>query len=116
MNTMNTMTAPAGRETSQEAVDKDERMELLIASVDLNHAALLDYLMRLCRNFEDARDISQTLWRYVYVSFPADKIGCYPLLRRKAYQLFVDSYRAAKRRPEIAVEELPEVPVAGLGE
>jgi RNA polymerase sigma factor (sigma-70 family) len=85
------------------------RMEEVMASVDLHHIHLRDYLYRLTRQWQDAEDILQELWRYVLLYFPEEKIGSLSLLRRKGYQLFVDHYRAAKRRPEILSEELPEI-------
>ena len=93
-----------------------QRLDKVMASVDLHHTHLLDYLYRMTRQWQDAEDILQELWRYVLLHFPEDKIESLSLLRRKAYQLFVDHYRAAKRRPEIFTDELPEVPVSGAGQ
>lgn len=77
-------------------------------AVDLYHCSLQDYLYRLTRQWQDAEDILQELWKYVVVHFPEDKITSLSLLRRKAYQLFVDRYRAAKRRPELLTDNVPE--------
>lgn len=88
-----------------------QRLDKVMASVDLYHAHLQDYLFRLTRQWQDAEDILQELWRYVLLYFPEEKIESLSLLRRKAYQLFVDHYRAAKRRQEILTDELPELPV-----
>ncbi len=89
------------------------RMEAVLRSVDLYHTHLQDYLYRLTHQWQDAEDILQELWRYVLLQFPEDRIESLSLLRRKAYQLFIDRYRAARRRPEILTSELPELPVEG---
>jgi len=89
--------------------DVDQRMNQVMASVDDHHCALLDYVHRLTGNLHDASDIVAEVWRYVFLNFPSDKIGSYPLLRLKAKHLFLDHVRAAKRRPEVLTDELPEV-------
>lgn len=89
------------------------RLDKVMTSVDLYQTHLQDYLYRMTRQWQDAEDLLQELWRYVLLHFPEDKIDSLSLLRRKAYQLFVDHYRAAKRRPEIITDELPELPVSG---
>ena len=73
------------------------RVELVMASVDLHHTGLLNYLRSLAGH-HDAEDILQELWKFVVVHFAEDKIDCLPLLRRKAYQLFVDHYRRSVAR------------------
>lgn len=78
-------------------------------SVDLHHTLLLGYLGHLTRHRQDAEDLAQDLWRYVLKHFPEEKIGCLPLLRRKAYQLFVDLYRAKQRKRENLTGEMPDL-------
>jgi DNA-directed RNA polymerase specialized sigma24 family protein len=73
------------------------RVELVLASFDLHHTYLLNYL-RSMAGHHDAEDILQELWKFVVVHFAEDKIDCLPLLRRKAYQLFIDHYRRCKAR------------------
>lgn len=90
-----------------------QRLDRVMASVDLYQTHLQDYLYRLTRQWQDAEDILQELWRYVLLYFPEEKIDSISLLRRKAFQLFVDHYRKVKRRPEILTDELPELPVSG---
>lgn len=68
------------------------RVELVMASVDLHHTYLLNYL-RSMTGHHNAEDVLQELWKFVVLHFAEDKIDCLPLLRRKAYQLFVDDYR-----------------------
>src|ERR1700761_9421738 len=77
--------------------DFDRRVELVMASVDLHHTYLLNYL-RSMAGHHDAEDILQELWKFVVVHFSEDKIDCLPLLRRKAYQLFIDHYRKNRAR------------------
>ncbi|PTX94749.1 hypothetical protein DB346_22315 [Verrucomicrobia bacterium LW23] len=75
------------------------------------HAYLQDYLYRLTRQWQDAENLLQDLWSHVLLHFDEDKIHCLPLLRRKAYQLFIDHYRRQIRRAEVTTDELPEIPV-----
>jgi RNA polymerase sigma factor (sigma-70 family) len=72
--------------------DFARRVDFVMAAVDLYHTYLLNYVRGLAGP-HDAEDIVQELWKFVVVHFPEDKINCLPLLRRKAYQLFVDHYR-----------------------
>ncbi len=51
----------------------------------------------------------QDLWKHVLLHFDEDKIGALPLLRRKAYQLFIDHYRRQIRRGEILSDEMPDI-------
>jgi len=99
-------------ETNSAEMAFNQRVEKVMASVDLHHCHLQDYLYRLTRHWQDAEDLLQELWRYVLLHFPEDKIESLMLLRRKAYQLFVDHYRAAKRRPEVFTDDLPEAPAS----
>lgn len=57
-------------------------------------------LKRFLARFTDshsAEDILQELWRFVYLRFTIDQMTSLPLLKRKAYQLFVDCYRKRQR-------------------
>jgi DNA-directed RNA polymerase specialized sigma24 family protein len=87
-----------------------------MAAVDLHHRYLHKYLHHLTGQWQDAEDLLQELWRYVVVHFPEEKIQSIGLLRRKAYQLFVDRYRSARRRPETCMSELPEIACKGCCE
>ncbi len=75
------------------------------------HTYLLNYLFSLTRQWQDAENLLQDLWRYVLLNFDEDKIHALPLLRRKAYHLFLDHYRRQVRRGEVLTDEMPEVPV-----
>src|SRR6218665_931539 len=79
----------------------ERRMEAVSQTVNAHHAYIRDYLFRLTHQWQDAENLIQELWSYVLLHFDEDKIGSLPLLRRKAYQLFVDHYRRLKRRSEV---------------
>lgn len=88
---MKTLNEPDKAEEAANA-DFDRRMDLVMESVDRHHTYLLGYLTRLAGP-PQAEDLLQELWKYVVVHFPEDKINTLSLLRRKAYQVFVDHYR-----------------------
>jgi DNA-directed RNA polymerase specialized sigma24 family protein len=92
---------PSSESRAKTATDNfSRRVELVMASVDLHHTYLLHYL-RSFANHHDAEDILQELWKFVVVHFAEDKIDCLPLLRRKAYQLFIDHYRRCVARGKV---------------
>lgn len=91
----------------------ERRLATVTQAVDDYHTYLLNYLYRMTHQWQDAENLMQDLWRHVLMNFDEDKIQCLPLLRRKAYQLFIDHYRRQVRRGEILSDELPEVPVSG---
>ncbi len=107
---MNTLIETPRAVTGPAEAQFERRMERVMTAVDLHHVHLRDYLYQLSRQWQDAEDILSELWRYVLHHFPEDKIDSLSLLRRKAYQLWVDHYRASKRRPVTLTDELPEVP------
>lgn len=88
----------------------DERLAAVEDAIDRHHVYLEGYLARLTRNHADAEDLASTLWVHVLRKFKDDQIGHLPLLRRKAYQLFVDHYRQRMRAGERIElrEQLPE--------
>lgn len=91
--------------------DFEIRLLFVTQAVDAHHCYLLKYLYGLTHQYQDAENLLQELWLYVLHKFDEEKIGSLPLLRRKAYQLFVDHYRHQKRRTEVLAEELPEIPI-----
>jgi RNA polymerase sigma factor (sigma-70 family) len=103
---MNPMTLPVRPATADAAFDR--RLDRVMRSVDLHHTLLLGYLRGLTRHRQDAEDLAQELWRYVLLRFKEEQIGCLPLLRHKAYQLFVDHYRTRLRRRETLTDTLTE--------
>ena len=99
---------PASESRPTTANDKfSRRVELVMASVDLHHTCLLNYL-RTLTSHHNAEDILQELWKFVVVHFAEDKIDCLPLLRRKAYQLFVDDYRRNVARGKVIEQAVLE--------
>lgn len=99
------------------ALTFDERMAVVEDAIDRHHVYLERYLTSLTRNHADAEDILSRLWVHALHKFRDDQIGNLPLLRRKAYQLFVDHYRAKMRDNAriSSVETLPEPGVEHLG-
>lgn len=86
----------------------EERVELVTESVELYQTYLLKYVNRMTNQWQDAENIVQELWKYVMVYFKDEQIKDLPLLRRKAYQLFIDHYRERKRKPAIPTDQIPE--------
>ncbi|MCH6256486.1 RNA polymerase sigma factor [Puniceicoccaceae bacterium K14] len=84
------------------------RLELVSESVDLYHIYLKDYLYRLTSQWQDAENLLQDLWQHVLLHFPEEKIKVLPILRRKAWQIFIDFYRARQRRGETITDEVAE--------
>ena len=89
----------------------DRRLELVNEAIDKYHTYLVGYVCNLCRNYQTAEDIMQEVWVYVLNHFEESLIGCLPILRRKAWQKYIDFYRAQKRRREVPSDTLPEVSV-----
>lgn len=79
------------------ALSFDERMAVLESAIDKYHVYLEHYLTGLTRNHADAEDLLSSLWVHVLHKFKDDQIQNLALLRRKAYQLFIDHYRARSR-------------------
>src|SRR5580692_5462434 len=92
----------------------NRRRELVVASVDLYHSYLIQYLKAFAPH-DCVEDVVQELWKYVLLNFPIEKIQDIGLLRRKAYQLFVDQYRKAKVLSEAKAKIMYE-PVRVHGE
>lgn len=86
----------------------EHRLELVSQAIDLHHTHLTDYLHGLTRNYHDAQDIAQELWRHVLLHFPEEKVSQFGILRRKAYQIFVDHYRRQRNRQSVPLDTLTE--------
>jgi RNA polymerase sigma factor (sigma-70 family) len=87
--------ASAKNENAEANAIFDRRQALVIESAGLYHTYLVNYVRGFAPE-EYAKDVVQELWKYVILSFPEDKIQNVGLLRKKAYQLFIDNYRKAK--------------------
>jgi RNA polymerase sigma factor (sigma-70 family) len=98
-------TSPSAQD---QALTFDERMIAIEKAIEAHHVYLEHYLASLTRNHADAEDLLSQLWIFVLHKFKDDQINCLPLLRRKAYQLFIDYYRAAMRsKARVQLYETP---------
>lgn len=86
----------------------DARLKLVEQAIDEHGSYLLSYLKGLTKQKEDAEELFDDLWIWVLNKLPEDRIFHVGVLRRKAYQLFVDRWRKQKRNPVIVVEDLPD--------
>ena len=94
----------------------EKRMLLVEQSIDLHGGYLFHLLHQWTNNRHDAEDLLNDLWALVLRAFPERKIGQFGLLRRKAYQIFIDHQRRKKNNPVTAMESLPEAPAAPITE
>lgn len=86
----------------------EHRLGLVSQAIDLHHTHLTDYLRGLTRNYHDAQDIAQELWRHVLLHFPEEKISQFGIIRHKAYQLFVDHHRRRRNRQNVPFDAVTE--------
>ena len=107
---MTASSAPVAQEQAEAAFER--RLAAVAQSVDDHQRYLLGYLFRLTRQHQDAENLLQDLWRHVLLHFDEDKIHALPLLRRKAYQLFIDHYRRQVRRGEVLSDTVPDMPAS----
>ncbi len=106
------MLLSAKTQTSDQAeAEFDLRLERVTQAVDRYHEYLVRLTYRYTRQWQDAENIVSDLWRYCLKHVPLEKIGQLPLLRRKAYLLFLDHYRRQKSR-ETVVENVEDMPAA----
>ena len=92
----------------RDAENFDTRLKLVEQAIDEHGSYLLSYLKGLTKQKEDAEELFDDLWIWVLNKLPEDRIFHLGVLRRKAYQLFVDRWRKQSRDPVIGVEDLPE--------
>ncbi len=118
MNSITAIARPEAEEKNSAEGDFDQKLSLVMEAVDKHHVRLLRYLRELT-DFHTAEDLLQELWRKVLLHFTPEQVGSFTLLRRKAYQLFVDDYRrrqsAARVRDEFQLEGDPEGVFRGEG-
>jgi RNA polymerase sigma factor (sigma-70 family) len=86
----------------------DLRTNLVTESFTKYHVYLVDHIYRLCGSHDLAEEVIQELWIHVYGSFKTEHIGCLPILRRKAWQKYVDHYRKIRRLNEVNSELVVE--------
>jgi RNA polymerase sigma factor (sigma-70 family) len=109
------ITMLANASTDKIPLTFDERLAAVEASIDRHHTYLENYLANLTRNRADAEDLISQLWVHVLRKFNDGQIGSLPILRRKAYQLFVDHYRKKVRLREDIRDQLPEQRIRHVG-
>jgi RNA polymerase sigma factor (sigma-70 family) len=102
-------------DASPRTLSFDERMAAVTRAIDRFYPYLERYLTRLAQNHADAEDLLSQLWIYVLHHFRDDQIETLTLLRRKAYQLFIDHYRKKMRSKVQIAEALPEPGMLHLG-
>jgi DNA-directed RNA polymerase specialized sigma24 family protein len=97
MNTIEQILAPVAPNAESARATRlfDQRADLVMKSVEQNHTYLINYLKAFAPP-DYVEDVVQELWKYVLLNFPIEKIQNLGLLRKKAYQLFIDQYRKAK--------------------
>ena len=106
---------PKPQAMSQAEPTFDEKMELVEQAIDAHGSYLLHYLQSLTKNRHDAENLQSELWIYVLHRFRPENIPRLGMLRRKAYQLFVDHYRNWRRDPVAFVEDPPEKDLPSVG-
>jgi len=87
----------------------NRRNSILTSTVQKHHRYLLRFAYGYTRQWQDAENVMQELWRYAMLYLPAEKLDDLGLLRMKVHQLTIDLHRAQARRPQPSVEELPEM-------
>lgn len=99
----------------------DERMAAIERTIDAYHVYIETYLESLTRNHADAQELANQLWLFALHKFKDEHLESLPILRRKAYQLFVDHHRKRKRREALisvtdAVPDRPALSREAAGE
>lgn len=93
---------------NQTEADLDRRAQLLTQAAKQHHLSLLHFVPGMTRQWQDAENIVQDLWRYVLIYFPEENITKKRVLFSKARSLVIDHVRASKRKPAINGEEFTE--------
>jgi len=76
---------------------------------------MLWYLEDCCGERHEAENLFQQLWVSVYQKFPVEKFDHLPLVRRRAYQIYVDFVRSRNTRSFIGyTDQLPEPDPVGF--
>ena len=73
-----------------------------------NHVNLLHYVYGMTKQWQDAENIVQELWKYVFVYFPEHNIKRRGVLFDKARKLVYDQHKKKQRRPDMNPVELDE--------
>ncbi|MGJ8678484.1 MAG: RNA polymerase sigma factor [Akkermansiaceae bacterium] len=87
----------------------NRRMQIVEKAIDQHGTYLLHYLNSLTKHWQDAEDLQSELWVVVLHQFAEADMMHVGLLRRKAFQVFVDFWRKKRQSLVFTVDELPEV-------
>lgn len=103
---------------SQVSLSESKAVAALEEAIDRFGGFILWYFEDLCRDRHEAENLSQQLWLAVFDKFAVHQYTHLPLLKRKAYQIFIDYIRKRNVRSFVGFsDELPESPVQyGAGE
>ncbi len=88
----------------------NRRLKLVEQSIDRYGNYLQGYLYFLTKQWQDAETLFDDLFIYALNKLPEEKLTHIGILRRRAFHMYVDSYRRKKRNPVTTVEELPDSP------
>ena len=86
----------------------DRRAQLLTESAREHHVSILHYVHGMTKQWQDAENIVQELWRYVLIYFPEHNIKRRGVLFDKARKLVIDHYRTTERKPAMGAAELED--------
>lgn len=99
-------------ETPTVTTDKESALK---SAMERLGGYILWYLEDCCGDHQEAENLFQQLWVSVFESLPPEKYDHLPLVRRRAYQLYVDHVRRRSVRSFVTyAEELPEPDPTGL--
>jgi len=102
---------PIRNDTQQKTIT-DQRARLVSEAAKEHHVTLLHYVHGMTRQWQDAENIVQDLWRYVLLHFAEHNIKRRGVLFDKARKLVIDHYRAIQRKPAMGAEELDDFHMA----
>ncbi len=90
-------------------VGKSKREEALEKAIERFGSYLLWYFKSLCGDEHEAENRLQELWVHVYEKFPLDYICHAGMLKRKAWQIYVDWARKKGVRDFVSfTDEIPD--------
>lgn len=95
---------PPSQGIHQRTTEK-ERQAALTAAVDRYGDDILRFLFSFTKNWEDANDLAQDLWVYVFRHFPIEKYQEIELLLWKAKNLAITWYSNKKKRSEVPADQ-----------
>lgn len=105
------MNTPQPSKNPTDKADTAFRLQSIEKAVDLYGLRLLHFIQGYTHDHDQAEEILQMLWLNVLENFPTSKILQFGILKKKARQILIDSYRASARRYETfkSMPVLPEI-------